>query len=336
MAGTPAINDVSTLIQAQATEFDKLFIKNLKGNTPAIYMTQKRFQSMHSGVNRQVYMYDTLAGNTVQVTDGVVGSPIQLSVETNSCTLGEWNDFTNFSAFSLAASLDQPVESANKEMAYRAAQTLNTLAINVANTAVSIDSSVVTTVTSGAVLTLPNIRSLKQELVGRSVLEMPGNKFRGLIHPFVLGDVWNGTSVNASAIDFWKYTESGQGKFDELAGAGQDKEVELPGTGIMFWQTPFVTQVISLSAAVTGLCTYVFGDEGEISVFLKVPGDTNIGDEGNWRSIQTIMVNDAPSSVSDPVATVGGWVGYRFHVAFLLPPDATQRIRISQNCTGLS
>lgn len=335
MAGNPAVNTVASLIQAQATEFDKLFVKNLKGNTPAINCTQKRYQSQHAGINRQIYMYQTLGANLTQATDGVVGSPIALNVETTSCTLGEWNDFTNFSAFSLAASLDEPVESANKELAYRAAQTLNTLAITVANEAVTIDTSVTKTVSSGAVLAVGDVRALKQELVGRSVQDMPGGKFRGLIHPFVLGDLWNGSAVNASVVDFWKYTGEGQRKYDELAGGNQDIPVELPGTGVVFWQTPFVTQVPDLSSSSTGLCTYVFGDEGEISVFLKVPGDTNI-EEGDWRTIETNMVRDAAPSAYDAVATIGGWVSYRFHVGFMLPPDTTQRIRISQNLSAIS
>lgn len=335
MSTSPAANTVSSMIQAQATEFDKLFVKNLKGNTPAIHCTQKRYQSMHAGVNRQIYMYDTLAGNTTQAADGVVGSPIQLNVETTSCTLGEWNDFTNYSAFTLAASLDQPVESGNKEMAYRAGQTLNTLSRLVADSAVNIDANVTSTGSSGAVLTLPNVRSMKQELVGRSVQPQAGGKFRGLIHPFVLGDLWNGSSVNASVVDFWKYTGEGQRKYDELAGGDQDIPIELPGTGVVFWQTPFVTQVASLSGTSTGLCTYVFGDESEFSIFLKVPGDTAV-EGGDWRTIKTTMVSNYAASSYDPTATIGGSVAYRFHVAFMLPPDLTQRLRISQNLSAIS
>ena len=40
--------------------------------------------------------------------------------------------------------------------------------------------------------------------------------------------------------------------------------------------------------------------------WLQVPGDTDL-DEGDWRTIETSVVTDAPKSSFDPVGTIGGW-----------------------------
>ncbi len=51
-----ASNTVSTLVQAQITEFDKNFVDNLKGNTPHIRCMEIREQAEHSGINRALFM----------------------------------------------------------------------------------------------------------------------------------------------------------------------------------------------------------------------------------------------------------------------------------------
>ena len=49
-------------------------------------------------------------------------------------------------------------------------------------------------------------------------------------------------------------------------------------------------------------------------MWLNVPGDTDL-DDGDWRTIDCKVTKNAPSSVSDPVATIGAWWAYRFHQA---------------------
>ena len=132
-------------------------------------------------------------------------------------------------------------------------------------------------------LDLATIRELKQQLVSINVLPCKRGKYMGVISPNVLGDIYNATTVNNSIVDLWKYS-NGE-KFDAMAGADQTMEIELPGTNIVFRQTPFVTKTASYSTSgKTAYRTYVFGNYAIIGVWMQVPGDTNL-DEGDWRTI---------------------------------------------------
>ena len=109
----------------------------------------------------------------------------------------------------------------------------------------------------------------------------------------------------------WKYAN--MSKFDEMAGSDQTKEIELPGTNVVFRQTPFVTQTPNyLGGGSIAFRTYIFGNYAMIGVWLEVPGDTDL-DEGDWRTIDCKVVTDAPPSSFDPTATIGGWCAYKFH-----------------------
>lgn len=329
-----AANSVGSLTQAQVTDYDRKFIKNLKGKTPFVNCTDKRWQSAHSGNTRSLFMYVPLAGDAQQQVDGVLESPISVTVNSNSLTLGEFGDYTTFSAFALTAALDDPMVSTSKEMSYRAAQSLNTLVRNTADNLFTIDASVRLQITSGAALDLGTVRAQKQSLVGRAVQSVKNGMFCGVIHPFILGDLWNGTTINNSAVDFWKYTPEGQEKYNALAGADQDKAIELPGTGIEFYQSQFVKQTPNLFASSTGLRTYIFGEEAIVSVFLKVPGDTDISN-GEWRTINAYTQAFSPSAF-DPEGTIGGGVSYRFHYAASAPPDTTMRARTIDSVSAVS
>ena len=329
-----AANTVGSLSQANIIDYDRKFVKNLKGRTPFVNCTDIRYQAQHSGINHALFMYQPLGGNTVQQQDGVVGSPISITVDTNSLTLGEFGDFTTFSAFALAAALDSPMASSAKEMAYRAAQSLNTLVRNVADSLNSIDGTVDDNITSGAALQMSDVVSNQQSLVGRGVQPFKAGRFCGAIHPFVWGDLRNGTTVNNSVVDILKYTEEGHRKLDELSAADQDHAIELPGTGIEFYQSPFVTQVPNLHSTSTGLSTYIFGEEAIVSVFLKVPGDTNV-ENGDWRRINCYTSAFNPTAF-DPEGTIGGAVSYRFHYAATPPPDTVMRARVIASVSAVS
>jgi hypothetical protein len=320
-----AANTVGTLTQAQITYWDRKFVKNLKGNTPFIHCTDVRYQPANAGIYHALFMYQALGGNTAQIQDGSVGSPIQISVNTNQATLGEFGDYTTFSAFALAAALDNPLVSSAAEMSYRAAQSLNSLVRATADSLVNIDPTVSNNIISGNALAMSDVVSNQQSLVGRGVRPVDGGMFCGVMHPFIWGDLRNGTTVNNSVVDILKYTEAGQRKLDELSMPDQDIAIELPGTGVKFHQSPFVTQVPNLHNTSTGLTTYIFGEEAIISIFLKVPGDTSV-EKGDWRKINTYTGKFTPSAF-DPEGTIGGTVSYRFHYAASAPPDTTMRAR---------
>ena len=341
-----ASNTVSTLLQAQITDFDKNFIDNLKGNTPHVRCMEIREQAEHSGINRALFMYQLAvpSGSTnppgqgyspVQIADGTLTSPLQMTVNQQNSQLGEYGDFATISAFAQFAALDDVTLNTGKELAFRAGLGINDLAQATADTLNSTDSTVLNQITAGTALDLATIRGAKQSLEFRSCQPVRGGMGCGVICPLVLGDLWNGTTVNNAAVDFWKYTEGGQEKFDDMAGSQQDVPIELPGTQIVFYQSPYVTQQSNLNGHGIAYRTYIYMHQAVIVIFARVPGDTNL-EEGNWRAIEVKLTRNLPSSAFDPLATIGNIAGYRYHVTFSLPPDTTMRARQIDSCSAYS
>ncbi len=310
-----------------------LFSENLKGETDAfVTAAERRVQGNHMGINRQFFQYNTLSGDTVQNADGVVGAPEIISQISSPAQLGEWNNYSNFSAFAIAASIDELVGNSAVELGYQAGQSISELYSATADSASLVDANVNQSglLSSPYTIDLATVRELKQQLVSIDVLPCKKGMFYGATSPNVMGDIYNATTVNNSIIDNWKHTKEGQEKFDEMAGSDQTKEIVLPGTNIVFRQTPFVTKTAAYMAGTkTAYRTYVFGNYAMIGVWMQVPGDTNL-DEGDWRTIDCRVVTDAPPSSFDPTATIGGWASYRFHQTVTLPPATglnTQRVR---------
>src|SRR5271157_1352714 len=332
MGPNPSASNVSNVLTAQAILFDKELIPNLKGETDAfVTVAERRVQGLHMGINRQFFQYNTLAGDTVQNADGTVGAPEIISQISAPAQVGEWNNYSNFSAFAIASSIDELVGNSAVELGYQAGQSISELYSAVADSASSVDTNVSQNglLSTPYTLDLATVREMKQQLVSIDVLPCKKGKFYGVVSPNVIGDIFNATTVNNSIVDLWKRTDAGLAKFDEIAGSDQTKEIELPGTNIVFRQTPFVTKTANYSTTKTAYRTYVFGNYSMIGVWLQVPGDTDL-DEGDWRTVDCRVVTDAPPSSFDPTATIGGWASYRFHQTVTLPPATgvnTQRIR---------
>ncbi len=305
---TPSAQNVANVLTAQAILFDKELIPNLKGETDAfVAVAEKRVQGLHMGINRTFFQYNTLAGDVVQSADGTVGSPENISQISAPAQVGEWNNYTNFSSFAIAASIDELVGNSAVELGYQAGQSISELYSSVADSASTADGNVNQSalLASPYTLDLGTIRELKQQLVSGDVLPCKRGKYLGAVSPNVLGDIFNSTTVNNSIVDLWKYAN--MDKFDKMAGADQTMEIELPGTNLVFRQTPFVTKTANFQATgKTAYRTYVFGNYALIGVWLEVPGDTDL-DEGDWRTIECRVVTDAPPSSFDPTATIGGW-----------------------------
>jgi hypothetical protein len=343
MAGSPnpSVANVGNILTAQSILFDKELIPNLKGETDAfVVAAERRVQPNNSGINRQFFQYDTLTGDTTQAGDGVVGSPEFVGQISAPAQLGEWNNYTNFSSFVIASALDDLVGNSAIELGYQAGQSISELYSAVADSAGL--AAVDTQVNQSALLAAPytidlgTIRELKQQLVSKNVLPNRGGKFSGVVSSNVLGDIFNATTVNNSIVDLWKLGNIE--KFDRIAGSGQKDDIELPGTNIVLRQTPFVTTTANYAGTgKTAYRTYVMGQYALIGVWQMVPGDTDLGD-GNWRTIDCKVVENAPASAFDPVGTIGGWCAYKFHQTVTLPPARganTQRMRFMDSVPAI-
>jgi len=304
----PSAANVANVLTAQSILFDKELIPNLKGETDAfVTAAERRVQPLHMGINRTFFQYNTLLADTAQSADGVVQAPEFVGQISAPAQIGEWNNYTNFSSFAIAAAIDELVGNSAIELSYQAGQSISTLYSTTADSASTADANVnqSSLLSSPYTLDLATVRELKQQLVSKNVLPCKNGKFYGAISPNVLGDIYNATTVNDSIVDLWKYQHIE--KFDEIAGSDQKMEIVLPGTNIVLRQTPFVTTTSNYSGSgKTAYRTYIFGNYALIGVWLEVPGDTDL-DEGDWRTIECRVVSDAPPSSFDPTATIGGW-----------------------------
>lgn len=331
MGVNPAAVTVANTLTAQAVLFDKELIPNFKGETNAfVAAAEKRVQGLHMGINRTFFQYATLGADIIQAQDGVIGSPLDVTQISAPAQLGEWNNFTNFSSFAIAASIDDLVGNSATELGYQAGETISQLYSSVSDSASTVDSNVnqSSLLTSPFTLDLATLREMKQQLVSKSIPACKKGKYYGAISPNVLGDIFNSTTVNNSIVDLWKHTNLD--KFDALAGSNQQMDIELPGTNIVLHQTPFVTTTANYSGSgKIAYRTYVFGQYALIGVWLQVPGDTDLGD-GDYRTIDCKVVSDLPATSFDPTGTIGGYASYKFHQTVTLPPVTgvnNQRIR---------
>jgi hypothetical protein len=298
---------------------------------------------MKSGNQYEMFMYVPLAANTNQTTEGTVGSSLSISVLTTTATIGEYADYANFSSLSLATAIDNTVENVAKEMSYRLGESLSALVRATADGASSIDASVLVQLAASSTsaftaLSLSQIRNSVQSMAGRSIrpYDEASKAFVGVIHPFALGDVLADNS-NDSPIDILKHTPVGLAKMDELVSVDLEEVIELPSSGVHFFQTNLVTKTSNYKGVtgLTALRTYLFGKDGIFAINLGAQNDTTFGD-GDWRNIKCNIVQNAEPTVADPEGLIPGWTSYRVHFTTSLGPDTTIRMRQIDAASAIS
>lgn len=198
-------------------------------------------------------------------------------------------------------------------MSYRLGESLSGIVRATADGANAVDSSVLTqlaatSTSSFTALSLNAIRNSVQSLAGRSVrpFDEASKAFCGVIHPFSLGDVLSDASNN-SPIDILKHTPVGQAKMEDLISVDLAEMIELPSSGVHFFQSNQVTATTTYKGVggLTALRTYIFGRDGIFSIKLGAQGDTEFGD-GDWQNINCSIVENADPTVADPEGLIPG------------------------------
>jgi hypothetical protein len=249
-------------------------------------------------------MYVPLPANTSQTVEGTVGTSITVSVLNTTATIGEYADFANFSSLVLATAIDNVVENVAREMSYRLGESLSALVRATADGASAVDNSVLvklpaTSTSVFTTLSLNQIRNSVQSLAGRSVrpFDEASKMFCGVIHPFAVGDVVSDVTNN-SPIDILKHTPVGLARMEDLVSVDLTEMIELPGSGVQFFQTNQVTITPNYNPgggpiqSLYALRTYIFGRDGIFSIKLGAQGDTEFGD-GEWQNINCNIVQNA-------------------------------------------
>lgn len=288
-------------------------------------MTKQKPLPLRSGNQIQFYTYSLLSGNTNQASEGTVGSPISESSTKIIATIGQYADFINSSDLAMDVAIDDPslLQNLATELNYRLALTLNSLVQLTADAANGVDSTVNIQLANGSYLTANNLRTAAQQLAGVNARPLTKDGYYGgIIHPYVVHDVYNDTSFNGLT-DIIKRGEQ-QKLFAPLA---NEDVVEF--AGIKFKQT--TTAPSTTISSNTYYNTYLFADDAIFSVFL---GKNPESGEKNYR----LMIQEAPASgsVSDPARQIGGWVSYNVKYTNTLRPGSTMTIRRLQSETSSS
>jgi hypothetical protein len=94
---------------------------------------------------------------------------------------------------------------------------------------------------------------------------------------------------NDAPIDILKHTPVGLAKMEDLISVDLAEMIELPSSGVHFFQTNLVTQTANYKGVtgLTALRTYIFGRDGIFSVKLGAQGDTEFGD-GEYQNINLV------------------------------------------------
>lgn len=332
---SPSSNTTGNLPQAQAIYYEKTFIDNLKAETPFVKMSTRMEMPEHSGNQLALYMMQTLGANTQQAAEGVVGSGIQVSVLSNLTKIGNYADYLNYSKFSLQLAIDPALENGAKELGYRLARTLSNLVRFTSDGMVNVDSSTL----EQNIFTQPfqksNITTAIASLGGRNVKPFSGGRFRGVIHNFAVGDTLNDTANN-SLTDILKHTIEGQMKLEELP-TGEDSVEVMSWAGCDFMPSTEVTQTPNYlgHAGVNALRTYIYGQNGVLSVSLGKKEGAQVGD-GDWRNLKMYTKRYDDVSVSDPAGMIGGSTAYNVNFVPSVVPDTTGRLRMIDAPTNIT
>jgi|GEM_PF-696022 len=325
---SPSSMNTGNLPQSLVNHYDNKFIKNLKANTPYIRVSSRRELPENSGVNNVLFMYEPFGANISQAAEGTVGSGIVITVLTNQSTIGNYADYINYSRLSLQTAIDPALENGAEEMSYRLALSLSTLAKNTADGASNIDASVAIENVYTVPLSKNNITTAVASMRGRNIMPMENQKFCGIMHSFPWGDLLN-DNTNNSFTDILKHTIEGQMKLEELPGDTDGEEIEVIDlAGVTWYESSLVTitQTYLGHAGVTAYRTYIFGDDGLITISLGKEQGFGDGRRQNLKMI-TNRYGLRDGTVADPVGMIAGSSGYNVNFVSTLPPDVTMRMR---------
>lgn len=333
---SPASNTTSNLTQAQVNYYDKNFIANLKAETPHYRCVERRPLPENSGNTLNLFEYLPFGPDLVQAPEGTVMAGETISVLTDKIVIGNYADYLNYSRFAMQLAIDPALENGGKELAYQAAQTIAYIIKNTTDGISTVDSSVAVANAFNQTFTKSNITSAIASLRLRNVHPMEGGFFCGLIAPTAWGDALNDASNN-SFTDVLKRHIEGVDLLKELPSEAGEYVDVMEWAGCRFYETTIVTTTANYQghAGVTAYRTYIYGENGLITISMGAKENTAIGD-GDWRNLKVITKRYDDASVSDPAMMIGGSVAYNYNFAAGVVPDTTGRVRYIDAPTNIT
>lgn len=329
---SPASNLTTNLPQSVVTSFDKVFIENLKAETPWVRCTARRTLDENAGNKLALFMYQNLpAPPLTQAPEGTIQTGLTVTVVQNTSTMGNYADYANISTYALQTAIDPALEALGVQMAYRMAQVINIVIQNTADGAGAVDPLVAHVPINGTGLIAQDITSMVQSLTSVNALPFENGRFTGVIHPLMVGDLLISTQPNGIT-DVLKRTAEGQEKLRELPAPDGDNVTVIDWGGASFHQSTLVKHT---GAAQVLLRTYVIGRDGVIGISFGAKENTQIGD-GDWRNLNVWVRRLTEPSGYDPSRMIGGFASYNTMYTATLPPDPVQRIRYADAATAIT
>ena len=328
MAGfSPASNLTSNLTQTQVNYYDKNFIENLKAETPHYRCVERRPLPENSGNTLNLFEYVPFGPDLSQAAEGTVESGETISILTDKIVIGNYADYLNYSRFSMQLAIDPALENGSKELAYQCALTVANLIKNTTDALVNVDSSVYEQNAYNVPFNKTNITTAVASLRQRNVKPIEAGNFCGLVCGFAWGDALNDASNNGIT-DILKRSVEGTDLLKELPGGKGEYVTVMDWSGVRFYETTVVTQTANYlgHSGVTAFRTYIYGENGVITISMGAKENTNLGD-GDWRNLKVIVKRYDDASVSDPAMMIGGSAAYNFNFATGVVPDTTGRVR---------
>jgi hypothetical protein len=325
---SPASNLTTNLPQSTVTQFDKIFVENLKGATPWVRATSRRMLDEHSGSKLALFMYQNLAAPPVtQSPEGTIGTGLTVSVVQNTSTIGQYGDYMNISDYALGTAIDPTLEALGVQMSYRLAQLINTLIQNVADASNLVDPAVSSLSKDATTpITTVDVTAAAQSLASINALPQENGNYFGIISPLSVGDILS-DKTNNSLVDVVKRTAEGIEQLRELPSPDGDAVPVIDWGGVSFFQSTFVKQTPNYDAGTgTALRTYFVARDGIIGVSFGGKDHTQIG-EGNWRNLQVWIRRLTEPTGYDPSRMIGGFSSYNAMYVATLPPDPVVRMR---------
>ena len=305
----------SSLPSTQATYYDRLAVRALFAHLGFQGLTAERQIPKNAGRTTQISTYNlspfttsvsangTGGGGSFvydtpppQATEGTVGTPITPSEASIQAVLGQYVDYVNVSDFALAVDIGKPLEQLSEMLGYRGALVVDTLIQQGFDAAVSTDSTASIQLADGSYVTRAVLNTAVATIRGKNGRPFAGGRMRGIMHPYVLNDVANDTTING-ALDTEKFTREGQ-KWIE-AGLAEDNEI-IPIAGVDFVMSTNVPLVANLPVSgKSSWATYITADETMFSIALG--GFDDVPDESNFKA----NIYEFAPSAFDPKDSIG-------------------------------
>jgi len=330
---SPAAQTSANMPQARLTiHYNRVFMQWLYQWLNKLLLCTHMDLPEKSGQTFRNFMSIPLGADTMQATEGTIGSPEQISVNFRDIVVGQWANYNNISDLAMLTSISNDMEENRRIMAYQLGQTIDDLVMYFFDYLRTYDTRTCNqdSLSAPYAFTKNQILQAPQSLAVATVPPMKSGTYNGSIHPAFVGDALLDNSNNR-VVDIWKHTDAGQLKLenltDENEGEGFTKILDLAGA--RWRQSTNQTQIAAWQGgSAAGVSTYLVGHDA--MVFVNFPNKRHTKIDPKWQNMSLWASEYTARTAFDANQLIAGGTGYNVVLGVGLPPDpaATSRARI--------